>query len=97
MFFCIVSLLNCHLLGTSLGCLITIEYENIEWQEDIQCNIRFHGRHCLSPIFPIQMTRDGRIQMNFVFDDVGEVKKFSLLLKKRIKFYYDRLWVLKFN
>ncbi len=63
-------------METSLGCSITIEHEDTEWQKDIQCNIRFHGSHCLSPMFTIQMIRDSRMQMNFVFDDVGEVKKF---------------------
>jgi hypothetical protein len=62
-------------LETSLHCSITIEYENKEWQEDLQCNIRLHGSHTLSPRFPIQMTRDSRTQMNVVLDDVGEVKK----------------------
>jgi hypothetical protein len=76
-FFYVVSLLNCHLLETSVGCSITIEHENREWHEDIQCNIRFHGSHCLSPIFPIRMIRDGRMQMNFVYEDVGEVNEFD--------------------
>jgi hypothetical protein len=72
-FFCVASLLNCRLLETSIGCLIAIEYEKIEWQKDIQCIIRLHGSHCLSPMFPIEMTKDGRMQMNFGFQDVGEV------------------------
>ena len=74
-FWYIVSLLNCRLLETSIGCSITIEHDNNKCKENIKCNIRFHGSHCLSSIFPIQMTRDGRMQMNFVFDDIGEVKK----------------------
>ncbi|CAF5118405.1 unnamed protein product, partial [Rotaria sp. Silwood1] len=78
------SLLHCRLLETSLGCSITIEYEKIEWQEDIQCIIRFHGRHCLSPIFPIEITRDDRIQMNVVYKEVGEVNKFYFMIIKYI-------------
>ena len=70
---CSVSLLNCRLLETPVGCTVSIEYERIEWQEDIHCNIRFHGRHSLSPMLPIVITRDDRTQMNFVFQDVGEV------------------------
>ena len=88
-----MSLLNCRLSEASLGCSITIEHEKIEWQEGLQCNIRFHGQHSnqirempttkkaerrsfvdLSPIFPLEMSRDGRMQTNFVFKDVGEVQ-----------------------
>jgi hypothetical protein len=76
-FVCVVSLLNCRLFETSIGCSITIAHENREWYEDIQCNIRFHGSHCLSPIFPIRMTRDSQMQMNFVYEDVGEVTIFD--------------------
>ncbi|CAF3836154.1 unnamed protein product [Rotaria sordida] len=83
------SLLHCRLLETSLGCSITIEYEKIEWQEDIQCIIRFHGRHCLSSMFPIEITRDGRIQTNFVYKDVGEIMAIGieLLSNKDIGLY----------
>ena len=93
-------MLKCRLSEASLGCSITIEYEKIEWQEGFQCSIRFHGQHCLSPSFPIEMTRDGRMQMNFVYKDVGEVNKFyfSLLPEKNlVKFNRDRLWLSKSN
>ncbi len=74
----VASLLNCRLLETSLGCSITIEYERTAWQEDVHCSVRFHGRHNLSAMFPIEITRDGRMQMNYVFQDVGEVEKLYL-------------------
>ncbi|CAF3333659.1 unnamed protein product [Rotaria socialis] len=82
-------MLNCRLSEVSLGCSITIEYEKIEWQEGFQCSIRFHGQHCLSPIFPIEMTRDGRMQMNFVYKDVGEIMaiEIELLSNKEIGLY----------
>jgi hypothetical protein len=71
-------LLNCRLLETPLGCSVTVEYERLEWQEDARCNLRFHGRHGLSPTFPLAITREGHMQTNFVFDDVGEVRRSSV-------------------
>ncbi|CAF1154399.1 unnamed protein product [Adineta ricciae] len=81
-----LSLLNCRLLETPLGCTVTIEYERLDWQEDIHCNIRFHGRHSLSPMLPIVITKDSRTQMNFVFQDVGEIMavEIQLLSNKRV-------------
>ena len=67
--------LNCHLLESNIACSILIEHENEEWHEDIQCHVRLHGSHCLSPTFTIQMAHDGRMQLNSVLEDVGEVKK----------------------
>ncbi|CAF1436666.1 unnamed protein product [Rotaria magnacalcarata] len=82
-------MLKCRLSEASLGCSITIEYEKIEWQEGFQCSIRFHGQHCLSPIFFIEMARDGRMQMNFVYKDVGEIMaiEIELLSNKEIGLY----------
>jgi hypothetical protein len=45
-------------------------------------------------MFPIEITRDGRMQMNYVFQDVGEVEKLYLWFIRKFEF---RLWRLKFN
>ena len=81
--------MNCRLLETSLGCSITVEHEKIDGPDDIRCTVRFHGRHStsddsdhsqeflnlgLSPIFPLEISRDGRTQTHLVFQDIGEVK-----------------------
>lgn len=72
-----MSLRNFHLLESTIGCSITIEHENEDWDEHIQCNVRLHGSHCLSPMFPIQMTRDGSMQLNSVMEDIGQVQEIS--------------------
>ncbi|CAF3800670.1 unnamed protein product [Adineta steineri] len=90
---CIVSLLNCRLLETTLGCSITIVYERIEWKENIHCNIRFHGRHSLSPIFPIEIIRDDRMQMNFVFKDIGEIMAIEIQLLSNEQVGLNIKWI----
>ncbi|CAF1486918.1 unnamed protein product, partial [Adineta steineri] len=89
----IASLLNCRLLETTLGCSITIEYERIEWKENIHCNIRFHGRHSLSPIFPIEIIRDDRMQMNFVFKDIGEIMAIEIQLLSNEQVGLNIKWI----
>lgn len=73
-YFVVLILFLFHLIETSLlQCSIAIEYETNEFKDNLQCNIRFHGSHCLSPVFPLHITSDKRMQMNFEYNDVGEV------------------------
>ncbi|UJR31343.1 hypothetical protein I4U23_018839 [Adineta vaga] len=88
-----LSLVNCRLFETPLGCTLTIEYEKIEWQEAIHCHIRFHGRYSLSPMFPVVMTRDGRMQTNFVFQDVGEIVAIEIQLMSNKKVGLNIKWI----
>ena len=80
------------MLESTIGCSITIEHESEDWDEDIQCNVRLHGSHSLSPMFPIQMARDGPMQLNSVIEDIGEVQEISFFHGKDILSSY-RSWL----